>query len=105
MELNYTDFNEMSLKQIEKLPRIGKKVALRIVEMRPFRSNNDLFKIKGLGTNTLKQFGIERVKKERKTWILMDDGIEYPSYCFAKHKTTGKLDFFWRISRENRIYL
>lgn len=105
MELNYKDFNEMPVKELQKLPKIGKKVAIRIAEMRPFRSNNDLFKVKGLGANTLRQFGIEKEKKERKKWILMDDGIEYPSYCFATNKLTGKLDFFWRIPKDKRLYL
>ncbi len=105
MELNYKDFNEMSHTQICKLPGIGKKVADRIVSMRPFRSNNDLFKIRGLGKNTLKNLGIEKIKKERKSWYLMDDGIEYPTYCLAKNKLTGKIDFFWRMPKESRIYL
>lgn len=105
MELNWKDFNEMSHGQICKLPGIGKKVADRIVSMRPFRTNNDLFKIKGLGATTLKKLGIEKEKKERKSWHLMEDGIEYPSYCLAKNTLTGKIDFFWRIAKPNREYL
>lgn len=105
MELNWKNFNEMSHAQICKLPGIGKKVADRIVSMRPFRSNNDLFKVRGLGAKTLLKFGIEKDKKERKSWYLMEDGIEYPSYALAKNKLTGKIDFFWRISKENREYL
>lgn len=105
MELNWKDFNEMSHTQICNISGIGKKVADRIVSMRPFRSNDDLFKVRGLGAKTLSTLGIEKTKKERKSWYLMDDGIEYPSYALAKHKMTGKIDFFWRISKDNREYL
>ena len=105
MDLNWKDFNEMAYNKICQLPGIGKKAADRIIANRPFRSNNDLFKIKGLGSRTLKNLGIEKMKKERKSWYLMDDGIEYPSYALAKNKLTGKIDFFWRISKDNREYL
>jgi len=105
MELDYTDFNEMAYNNICKLPGIGKRVADRIVAMRPFRSNDDLFKIKGLGKNTLKNLGIEKTKKPRKKWILWEDGIEYPTYCFARDTKMGGINFFWRIPRERRDYL
>ena len=105
MQLNYKDFNEMSLAELKQLPKIGKKVAERIIAMRPFRSNNDLFKIRGLGSNTLKNLGIEKIKKERKSWYLMDDGIEYPTYSLAKNTLTNKIDFFWRIPKHQREYL
>lgn len=105
MQLNWTDFNEMSHKNICQLPGIGKKVADRIVSMRPFRGNNDLFKIKGLGKKTLSNFGIQKEKKERKVWYLMEDGIEYPSYALAKNTLTNKIDFFWRIPKDRREYL
>lgn len=105
MQLNWEDFNEMSFTGICKLPGIGKKVAERIVAMQPFRSNNDLFKIKGLGSNTLKNLGIVKEKKERKSWHLMPDGKEYPSSALAKDSLTGQIDFFWRIPQERRQYL
>jgi len=105
MELNWKDFNEMSFNKILSLAGIGKKAAERIVANRPFRSNNDLFKIKGLGNKTLKNLGIEKIKKERKTWYLMEDGIEYPYSCLAKSTLTGKIDFFWRIPKDSREYL
>ena len=76
MHLNWKDFNEMAYNKICQLPGIGKKAAERIIANRPFRSNNDLFKIKGLGSRTLKNLGIEKTKKERKTWYLMEDGNE-----------------------------
>ena len=63
MQLNCEDFNEMSYTGICNLPGIGKKVAERIVAMQPFRTNNDLFKIKGLGYNTLRNLGIEKVNR------------------------------------------
>ena len=105
MSLNWKDFNEMSHNRLCQLPGIGKKVADRIIDNRPYRSNNDLFKIKGLGAKTLKNLGIEKVKKERKTWIVMDDGIEYPTSCLAKNIMTNVVDFFWRIPKDKREYL
>lgn len=105
MQLNWTNFNEMSLAELCKIPGIGKKVATRIIVNRPFRSNNDLFKIKGLGKNTLNNLGIEKVKKQRRSWYLMDDGIEYPHSALARNKFTRKIDFFWRIPKDQREYL
>lgn len=105
MDLNWEDFNEMSYNKLCELPGIGKKAADRIIANRPFRSNNDLFKIKGLGSRTLKNLGIEKTKKERKSWYLMEDGVEYPSCALARNILTGKIDFFWRISKDKREYL
>jgi Holliday junction resolvasome RuvABC DNA-binding subunit len=105
MQLNWQDFNEMSYTGICNLPGIGKKVAERIVSMRPFRTNNDLFKVKGLGSNTLKKLGIEKEKKARISWRLMPDGKEYPTSTLAKDILTGQTDFFWRIPKERREYL
>jgi predicted DNA-binding helix-hairpin-helix protein len=105
MELNWRNFNEMTFNALCKVPGIGKKVALRIIDNRPFRSNNDLFKIKGLGTTTLSRLGIKKEKKVRRTWYTMEDGIEYPTYCLAKNTLTGKIDFFWRIAKDKREYL
>jgi predicted DNA-binding helix-hairpin-helix protein len=105
MQLNWKNFNEMSFNQLRKVPGIGKKAAERIIDNRPYRSNNDLFKIKGLGSKTLAKLGIERVKKERKSWYLMEDGIEYPDFALAKNILTGRIDFFWRIPKDKREYL
>lgn len=105
MQINWKDFNEMSLAELCKIPGIGKKVATRIISNRPFRSNNDLFKIKGLGNKTLNDLGIKKEKKQRRSWYLMDDGIEYPHSALARNKITNKIDFFWRMPREQREYL
>jgi hypothetical protein len=105
MELNWEDFNEMSYNKLCEIPGVGKKAADRIIACRPYRSNNDLFKVRGLGKKTLSNLGIEKTKKLRRSWYLMDDGIEYPNSALAKHKITGKIDFFWRIPREHRNYL
>jgi hypothetical protein len=105
MDLNWKDFNEMSYNKLCELPGIGKKAADRIIANRPFRSNSDLFKIKGLGSRTLNNLGIEKTKKERKSWYLMEDGVEYPSCALARNILTGKIDFFWRISKDKREYL
>ena len=52
-----------------------------------------------------KNIGIEKTKKQRRSWYLMDDGIEYPHFALARHKLTRKIDFFWRIPRDQREYL
>lgn len=103
MKLSYKDFNKMNGKELGKLQGIGKKTVQNIIGMRPFRSNDDLFKVRGLGKNTLKNFGIEKKKKKRKKWIEID-GVLYPHYSFAFHEVTGVMDFFWRIPREFRLY-
>ena len=103
MKLSYKDFNKMNDKELRAVPGVGKGTAKNIVGMRPFRSNDDLFKVRGLGKNTLAKVGIEKTKKKRKKWIEID-GIQYPHYTFAFHEETGVMDFFWRIPREFRLY-
>jgi len=93
----------MNDKELRALPGVGKKTATNIVCSRPYRSSEDLFKIKGLGARTLKNLGIEKVKKKRKKWIDID-GVMYPHYSFAFHELTGAMDLFWRIPKEYRIY-
>jgi len=104
MKLSYKDFNNKTLKELIKVPGIGKKTAKNIVAMRPFKNNNDLFKVKGLGKGILLKLGIEKKKKPRKKWITVDD-IDYPHYCFAFDERSPEImDFFWRIPREYRLY-
>ncbi len=102
-KLSYKDFNKFNDKELRALPGVGKLTAKNIVGMRPFRSSDDLFKVKGLGTTTLKNLGIEKTKKKRKKWIDVD-GTMYPHYTFAFHEETGAMDFFWRIPKEFRLY-
>jgi hypothetical protein len=102
-KLSYKDFNKMSDKELRALPGVGKKTATNIVCNRPYRSSDDLFKIRGLGKQTLKNLGIEKTKKKRKKWIDVD-GTVYPHYTFAFHEETGAMDFFWRIPKEFRLY-
>ena len=101
MKLNYKDFNEMSDKELRKLPGVGRTTVARIVGFRPFRNNNDLFKVKGLGAKTLKKLGIVKSKKKKKKCYTID-GIDYPDTCLAKDKKYGTIDLFWRIPNENR---
>jgi len=103
VKLSYKDFNAMNDKELRALPGVGKNTAKNIVGMRPFRSSDDLFKVKGLGKNTLLKVGIEKTKKKRKKWIDID-GHMYPHYSFAFHEVTGAMDFFWRIPKEFRLY-
>ena len=102
-KLSYKDFNKFNDKELRALPGVGKLTARNIVSMRPFRSSDDLFKVKGLGKTTLKNLGIEKTKKKRKKWIDVD-GTMYPHYTFAFHEETGAMDFFWRIPKEFRLY-
>ena len=53
MKLNYKDFNEMTEMELCALPGVGRTTSKRIKGMRPFRNNDDLFKVKGLGKKTL----------------------------------------------------
>ena len=103
VKLSYKDFNKMDDKELRALPGVGKNTAKNIVGMRPYRSSDDLFKVKGLGKNTLAKVGIEKTKKKRKKWIDVD-GTVYPHYTFAFHEETGAMDFFWRIPKEFRLY-
>ena len=102
-KLSYKDFNNMNDKELRALPGVGRKTATNIVCNRPYRSSEDLFKIRGLGTRTLKNLGIEKKKKKRKKWIDVD-GATYPHYAFAFHEITGVMDLFWRIPKEYRLY-
>ena len=101
MKLNYKDFNEMSDKQLRKLPGVGRTTTLRIIANRPYRSDDDLFKVKGLGKKTLKEMGIEKTKKKKKKWYTVD-GVEYPDNALAKDKRYGTIDLFWRIPKAHR---
>ncbi len=47
--------NTASARELEQLPRIGPKMAERIIAERPFNSVNDLLKVKGIGEKTLEQ--------------------------------------------------
>tara|TARA_R110002050_G_scaffold30267_4_gene77412 strand:+ start:25873 stop:26208 length:336 start_codon:yes stop_codon:yes gene_type:complete len=107
MELNYQNFNEMSYKELCQLSGVGQTTAKRIIAQRPFRQDSDLFKVRGLGKNTLKKLGIEKITKARKKWMLhprQGDNIEYPHDAFAYDTRNNKLDFFWRIPRQYRKY-
>lgn len=47
--------NRASLAELERLPRVGPVMAARIVAARPFRSLDDLDRIKGIGPATFRQ--------------------------------------------------
>ena len=101
MKLNYKDFNEMTEKELCNLSGVRRTTAKRILGMRPFRNNNDLFKVRGLGKKTLSEFGIEKPKKKKKKWYTID-GVDYPDFALAKDKRYGNIDLFWRIPKEFR---
>jgi len=101
MKLNYKDFNKLTEKELCKLPGVGRTTAKRILGFRPFRNNEDLFKVKGLGNKTLKNLGIEKTKKKKKKWYTID-GVDYPHTALAKDTRYGTIDLFWRIPKEHR---
>ena len=101
MKLNYKDFNKLTEKELCKLPGVGRTTAKRILGFRPFRNNEDLFKVKGLGNKTLKNLGIEKTKKKKKKWFTID-GVDYPHTALAKDTRYGTIDLFWRIPKEHR---
>jgi competence ComEA-like helix-hairpin-helix protein len=55
----FININTAKENDLKKLPRIGPAIAKRIVEYRkvhgPFKSNNDLQKVKGIGKNTFEK--------------------------------------------------
>ena len=99
MKLNYKDFNEMTEKALRKLPGVGNTTVKRIIGMRPFRNNDDIFRVKGLGKKTLKNLGIEKPKKKQKKWYTID-GVDYPDFALVKDKRYDRIDLFWRIPKE-----
>ena len=101
MKLNYKDFNEMTEKELCNLSGVGRITSKRIKGMRPFRNNNDLFKVRGLGKKTLSGLGIEKPKKKKKKWYTID-GVDYPDFSLAKDKRYGNIDLFWRVPKEFR---
>ena len=91
----------MTEKELCKLPGVGRTTAKRIVGFRPFRTNEDLFKVRGLGKKTLNTLGIKKPKKKKKKWFSVD-GVEYPDFALAKDKIYGNIDLFWRIPKDRR---
>jgi len=91
----------MTVKELCNLPGVGRTTAKRILGMRPFRNNNDLFKVRGLGKKTLSGLGIEKPKKKKKKWYTID-GVDYPDFSLAKDKRSGNIDLFWRIPKGSR---
>lgn len=106
--ISYEYFNVMDADELTKLDGIGKLVAKRIILNRPFRTNKDLLKIKGLGKQTLTKLGIvlsTRAKKDKTEYFMDNVLVDVSTRAYAKNTNTGKVDYFWRIPREYRQYL
>lgn len=106
--LTYEDFNTLEEKNMCKLEGIGKLVAKRIVANRPYRSNKDLLKIKGLGKKTLENLGViltTKPKKDKTQYFMDGELIDVSTLAYAINTHTKKVDFFWRIPKEFREYL
>ena len=101
MKLNYKDFNKMTKRELCKVPGVGRTTAGRILGFRPFRNNDDLFKVKGLGRKTLKDLGIIKTKKKKKKWYTID-GVDYPDSALARDTRYNTVDLSWRIPLEYR---
>jgi len=62
------DLNEASLAELESLPRVGPKLARRIVEGRPYTSVDALDEVRGIGPATLLQLRDRAVVDPRASW-------------------------------------
>jgi hypothetical protein len=47
------DLNEAGLDELRSLPRVGPKIARRIVQGRPYKDVDDVLRVKGIGPKTL----------------------------------------------------
>ncbi|NBP03894.1 MAG: helix-hairpin-helix domain-containing protein [Proteobacteria bacterium] len=106
--LSYKEFNEMTEKELCKLEGIGTLVAKRILANRPFRSDKDLLKIKGLGKTTLEKLGIEfkkRKSRDKTLYFMNGEPVDVSTQAYAIDKTNNQVDYFWRIPPEHRQYL
>jgi len=85
------DVNSASQSELESLPGIGEVYAERIIEGRPYRSVNDLKRVKGIGAKTLDKFrDLVTVgspgKSESSATEAKQKPVEVPIYSVEKYK-------------------
>ena len=61
------DVNAASLAELQNIPGIGPVVAQRIIEARPFKSADDLQRVKGIGAGKLYEKSARSLTKIRMT--------------------------------------
>ncbi len=86
------DLNTASQSQLESLPRIGPVKAKRIIDGRPYRSIEEITRVKGIGPKTFENLkdqitvGAPR-RKKKKAVAKVKKRIEVPVYSTESFKT------------------
>lgn len=86
------DVNTASQSELESLPGIGEVYAKRIIEGRPYRSVNDLTRVKGIGRKTLDKFkdmvtaGTEQKKAPAPAMAAKQESAGVPTYSIESCK-------------------
>lgn len=96
----------MTETQLLELKGVGKVTAKRILDRRAkykFTCNEDLLKVKGLGKATLQKNGVTFKIREKAATLNSGQSVKL-SDGFAQDSQTGKIDYFWRIPKENRMF-
>ena len=88
------DINTASQSELESLPGIGAVKAERIIAGRPYRSVNDLTRVKGIGSKTVNKFrdrvtvGAPKKEKEKAPAEVVErKPVEVPVYSTESYKT------------------
>lgn len=93
------DLNRATFEELESLPGIGPKIAKEIIEYRerfgPFKSLEDLLKIKGIGP---KRFEI------LKKYLKVDKDVSQISEENKKHNEKGSVDIYYYKDEKGIIH-
>lgn len=85
------DINTASQSELEGLPGIGEVYANRIIEGRPYRSVNDLTRVKGIGRKTLDKFKdmvtVGTEQKKAPTIVAKQESAGIPRYSVESCKS------------------